>query len=199
MAEGGILGALIAQPIIPMHARAVAPCWTAFLNLKKPGGSENRSRGRARPPLIVDRDADAQWGLLENVDALVGLDYELVVPDWLAKSDDLARLALAREIGVWLAPPSLVECVRLIGHLNTGPPARTAAALARLPLAPPLRAYLHRLSPAQDFVTPPAYVKTSPPEAVSKLGELPLELRGEQRASRQSGCSSSVAVKRSHR
>jgi len=41
----------------------------------------------------------------------------------------------------------ILEAVHVVAHLATGPPARTAAALARLPLAPALRAHLQRLTP----------------------------------------------------
>lgn len=103
--------------------------------------------GRAQPPLSVGRGDEDAWALLAWLDASVGLDCELVVPDWLAKSLPLARFALERGGVVWLVPAPLLEAVRVVAHLATGPPARTAAALARLPLAPALRAHLQRLTP----------------------------------------------------
>jgi len=103
--------------------------------------------GTAQSPLPFGRGAEAAWALLSWVDASVGLDCELVLPDWLAKSEDLARFALERGGAVWLVPAPILEAVRIVGHLATGPPARTAAALARLPLAPALRAHLRRLTP----------------------------------------------------
>jgi len=103
--------------------------------------------GRAQPALVVGRGAEDAWALLAWLDASVGLDCELVVPDWLAKSDELARFALERGGAVWLVPVPILEAVHVVANLATGPPARTAAALARLPLAPALRAHLRRLTP----------------------------------------------------
>lgn len=96
---------------------------------------------------IVGRDQDARWGLLLSLDAEVGLDYELVVPDWLVRHDGIAHLALAREVAVWLAPANIVDAISIVGRLKTGPPARTAAAIARLPLAVALRTHLRRIGP----------------------------------------------------
>lgn len=103
--------------------------------------------GNAQAPLAFGRGIDAAWALLAYIDASVGLDCELVLPDWLAKSDDLARFAVERGGAVWLVPVPILEAVHIVAHLATGPPARTAAALARLPLAPALRAHLRRLAP----------------------------------------------------
>ena len=103
--------------------------------------------GNAQPPLAVGRGADDAWGLLDRLDASVGLDCELVLPDWIAKSSELARFALERGTAVWLVPGTILESVRVVAHLATGPPVRTAAALARLPLASALRAHLRRLTP----------------------------------------------------
>jgi hypothetical protein len=103
--------------------------------------------GHAQSPVTFDRDADAAWGLLDWLDAWVGLDCDLVLPDWLARSGPLADFALQRGSSVWLVPPAIFATVRIVAHLVTGPPARTAAALARLPLAPLLRSGLRRLSP----------------------------------------------------
>ena len=77
----------------------------------------------------------------------MGLDCELVLPDWLAGATDLAHFALERGGAVWLVPVPILEAVHVVAHLATGPPARTAAALTRLPLAPALRAHLRRLTP----------------------------------------------------
>ena len=103
--------------------------------------------GYAQPPVAFDRDADAAWGLLDWLDDWVGLDCDLVLPDWLARSGPLADFALQRGTSVWLVPPAVFETVRIVANVATGPPARTAAALARLPLAPVLRSALRRLSP----------------------------------------------------
>lgn len=102
--------------------------------------------GHAQPPLAFERSPEAAWALLARLDASVG-DCELVLPDWLAKSDDIGRFALARGGAVWLVPSPILEAVRVVAHLATGPPARTAAALGRLPLASALRAHLRRLTP----------------------------------------------------
>jgi len=103
--------------------------------------------GSAQAPLPFARGPEAAWALLSWLDASVGLDCELVLPDWLAKSEDIAHLALERGGAVWLVPVPILEAVHVVARLSTGPPARTAAALARLPLAPALRAHLRRLTP----------------------------------------------------
>ena len=103
--------------------------------------------GRAQAPIFVKRGPEGTWALLVHLDNEVGLDCELILPDWLARSDNLAHFALERGSAVWLASASIVEAIRIITNLATGPPARTAAALARLPLACALRAHLRRLAP----------------------------------------------------
>jgi hypothetical protein len=105
--------------------------------------------GRAQPPLRFERDRDAAWELLACIDNSVGLDWELVLPDWLARQCPLGSFALERGNSVWLVPPSVLDAVRVVANLATGPPARTAAALARLPLAPALRSCLRRLDPPE--------------------------------------------------
>lgn len=102
--------------------------------------------GTAQTPRPFDPDAEAAWDLLSWLDTSVGLHWELVLPDWLAKSGDLAHFALERGAAVWLVPPPILAAVRIVAHLATGPPARTATALARLPLAPALRVHLRRLT-----------------------------------------------------
>lgn len=101
--------------------------------------------GRASPAVAAALDDDARWGLLERLDAVHGLDCELVVPDDLARVDSIARLALARGIAVLVAPQRLVEGIRVVAALATGPPARTAAMIARLALVPVWRGHLRRL------------------------------------------------------
>ena len=103
--------------------------------------------GTAQSPLPFRHGPEAAWALLSWLDASVGLDCELVLPDWLAQSADIARFALERGGAIWLVPVPILEAVHVVAHLATGPPARTAAALARLPLAPALRAQLRRLTP----------------------------------------------------
>lgn len=110
--------------------------------------------GTAQTPLPFGRGAEAAWALLSWLDASVGLDCELVLPDWLARATDIAHLALERGSAVWLVPVPILEAVHVVAHLATGPPARTAAALARLPLAPALRAHLRRLTPPSSQQMP---------------------------------------------
>ena len=103
--------------------------------------------GRAMPPRVFDRDRDAQSDLLTWLDTEVGLDCDLVLPDELARDSELAHFALARGTPVWLVPKAVLHCLLVVANLATGPPARTAAALARVPLAPMLRKYLCGLVP----------------------------------------------------
>ena len=105
--------------------------------------------GRPLAQKVFDRDRDAQWDLLTWIDTEVGLDCDLVLPDELARDCELAHFAVERGAAVWLVPPIVLRCVRIVANLDTGPPARTAAALARVPLAPMLRQYLCRLVPPQ--------------------------------------------------
>jgi hypothetical protein len=110
--------------------------------------------GRALPPQTFGRNPDDAWAMLASLDASVGLDCELVLPEWLARSDGLAHLALERGSPVWLVPAPIFEAVHIVAHLVSRPPARTAAALARLPLAPALRAHLRRLAPPPKHQLP---------------------------------------------
>jgi len=110
--------------------------------------------GHAQPPLTFGRDPDDAWAMLASLDASVGLDCELVLPEWLARSDGIARFAIERGGSIWLVPAPILEAVHIVAHLVTGPPARTAAALARLPLAPALRAHLRRLAPPPKHQLP---------------------------------------------
>lgn len=103
--------------------------------------------GNPGPALRAARTDEACWALLAYLEATGGLDFELVVPDWLARSTPIARIALERGIAVWLVPDMLVEAIRGVGRLSASPPRRTAAVLARLPLAAVFRAYLRRLGP----------------------------------------------------
>lgn len=102
--------------------------------------------GRVIGSTALPRDAPDGWcTLLSNLDAHVGLDYELVLPDWLARDSELAQLVRAHQVAVWVAPAGLVHAIATVARLGTGPPARTAAMIARLPQAPTLRPYLRRL------------------------------------------------------
>jgi hypothetical protein len=101
--------------------------------------------GHAALPVTVERADENYGGLLERIDSQEGLDYVLVVPDWLAKAESLAQFAHARGLVVWVAPSALVEAVRIL--VGSGPPRRYAAALARLPLTA-FRSHLRRIEPA---------------------------------------------------
>jgi len=106
--------------------------------------------GRASPPLAADLTDDARWGLLEHLDAVHGLDCELVLPEELIKVDRIGRLACDRGVETWVAPQRLIDAIRAAAGLATGPPSRTAAMIARLLLVPALRGHLRRLVPPAD-------------------------------------------------
>lgn len=93
----------------------------------------------------IARTDDARWNFLAHLDAHHGLDCGLILTDVNARSDNIGRLALQRGIVVWLAPWRTVDAVRVIAGMATGPPRRTAAALARMQLHPLFRAQLRKL------------------------------------------------------
>lgn len=101
--------------------------------------------GKLVEQLAVARHGDARWGLLSHLDAHHGLDCALVLTDEHARIDELANMALERKMAVWLAPWRAVDAVRIVAALATGPPRRTAAALARMMGQPLFRAQLRRL------------------------------------------------------
>jgi hypothetical protein len=102
--------------------------------------------GRASPPARAVRSDDARFELLFHLEATTGPDIELVVPDWLARLDSIARLATTdMGIPVWVAPMPLVDTLRVVTHAEQ--PARMAALIARLPLASALRDQLRRVRP----------------------------------------------------
>jgi hypothetical protein len=106
--------------------------------------------GRAAPAVSTSLDDESRRALLQHLDALHGFDCELVLPEQLLKVDPIAQLALRRGLSVWIAPQPLVLGIRLAAGLATGPPARTAAMIARLALVPGWRAHLRRLDPVLD-------------------------------------------------
>lgn len=106
--------------------------------------------GRASPAIAAPLDDDARWGLLARLDAVHGLDCELVIPEDMAKDESIGRLALARGVAVWVAPQCVIDAIRAAAALATGPPARTAAMIARLALVPIWRGQLRRLGPTID-------------------------------------------------
>jgi hypothetical protein len=91
-------------------------------------------------PIVAERADDARWALLEHFDRNLGLDWELVLPDDLARTDSIASLALERRISSWVAPRDLVDAIRFAAAL-TRPP-QIARMLARLPAYPPLRSLM---------------------------------------------------------
>jgi len=110
---------------------------------------DNYDDGFAHPPMLVStRCRESRWALLEHIDNTEGLDWQLVIPDWLARIDTMAELAVARGIVVWLVPPPVTDALRLLGRMGTLPAHRCAAALARLLAVPLLRPYLRCVRPA---------------------------------------------------
>lgn len=103
--------------------------------------------GLPGPSLRAARTDEACWALLAYLEATDGLDFELVLSDRTARSTPVARIALERGIAVWLVPDALVDALCVVGRLGFGPPRRTAAALARLPLTRVFRGQMTRLDP----------------------------------------------------
>lgn len=101
--------------------------------------------GQPGPALRAARTDEACWALLAYLEAADGLDFELVLPERLARSTPVVRIALERGVAVWLVPDALVDALCVVGRLGFGPPRRTAAALARLPLTRIFRTQLSRL------------------------------------------------------
>lgn len=102
----------------------------------------------ARPALRMScASPESRLELLQHIDATHGLDWQLILPDWLARADLLADFAQARGVPVWTVPPHVVEAVRILGHLDALPAHRVAAALARVLCVPLFRTQLRRLRP----------------------------------------------------
>lgn len=101
--------------------------------------------GRASPATFATPDDEGRWALLDQVDAVHGLDWELVLAEDLLKTDTVSRLALERGHPVWVAPQRLVQAIRQAAGLATGPPARVAAMVARLVIVPGFRNHLRRV------------------------------------------------------
>ena len=105
--------------------------------------------GRSAPTLCAPI-SDERWSLLEAVDAAHGLDWSLVLPEDLLRTDAIGRLALGRGHELWSAPRPLVDAIRSVAGLANG--ARVAAMLARLAIVPGFRAQLRRVGrDANDF------------------------------------------------
>lgn len=104
--------------------------------------------GRAGPALRVASADEATWALLAYLEATHrGGAFALVLSDHLARNAPIGRAALETGVGLWLAPKPLVEGLRAVGRLT---PARTAAALARLPAHTVFRAQLLRVAPGEQ-------------------------------------------------
>ena len=102
----------------------------------------------ARPPRLISAPLpESRCELLDSIDSTEGTGWQLVLPDWLARNDLLAQLALAHGTPVWAVPPHLVDTVSLLGRVDRLPAHRLAAAIARLPRVPFLRVELRRLRP----------------------------------------------------
>ncbi len=91
-------------------------------------------------PLIAERTDDERWALLEHFDRHLGLDWELVLPEALARADSITGLARERRIAYWIAPQTFVDAVRQAAGLSR--PRQIARMLARLPSQPELRGLL---------------------------------------------------------
>ena len=91
-------------------------------------------------PLVALRTDEDRWALLDHFDKNLGLDWELVLPDDLARADSIGELAKDRLISRWIAPQELVDAIRHAAGLSQ--PRQIARMLARLPSRPKLRSLL---------------------------------------------------------
>jgi hypothetical protein len=101
--------------------------------------------GRAAPALYASMNDDERWALLDHIDAAHGLDCKLVIPDDLLRSDAISQFALERGHGLWAAPWQLVDAIRRVAGLASGPSGRVAAMIARLAVMPGFRGHLRRV------------------------------------------------------
>ena len=104
--------------------------------------------GRTQLPLRILRSDRGRRAGLERLAAVQGI--EIVIPEAQRAVDPFAELALGGGVPVWLVPELLLDALRRAAGLHTGPPARTAALLARLPHVPLLRSSLRRLTREPD-------------------------------------------------
>src|SRR4051812_33895722 len=74
----------------------------------------------------IGRTDEARWVLLAHLDDTQGLDCALVLTDAQARLDGIADLALQRQMPVWLAPWRIVDALRGVAGLKSGPPTRCA-------------------------------------------------------------------------
>lgn len=103
---------------------------------------------RPQAPLRILRSDEGRQVGLEQLAEVQGL--ELVMPEMQRAVDPFAELALGRGVPVWLVPELLLDALRRAAGLHTGPPARTAALLARLPHVAMLRPSLRRMTLEPD-------------------------------------------------
>jgi len=99
--------------------------------------------GEARRAIRAALTDDARCGLVQY---LVAVGGEIVLTERLVRADRIARQALLVGVPVWAAPDALVAAITIAAAI-TGPP-RIAAALARLPGVPLLRAQLRSVDSA---------------------------------------------------
>jgi hypothetical protein len=100
----------------------------------------------AAPP---EEDDSARFDWLADLEAHHGLDLELVLTDGLARTDPLGRLALARNIPLWLAPDELLTAICKAARAQTRAD-DAAAILARLPACGAWRPHLRRVRSLND-------------------------------------------------
>ena len=105
--------------------------------------------GSSTRVLALPPTDESRWGLLQYLDGTYG-GWELVVSESMARSDAVARLALARGTTVWIVPQPCVRALQTVAGLAAGPPSRMAALLARTPATALLRPYLRRLLPDEE-------------------------------------------------
>jgi hypothetical protein len=107
--------------------------------------------GTAHPPLGIGcSDDERQWLLDYLLEETQGRPCELVLLDWLLRSDPISQMALARGSMVWMAPAWLLDAIAAVTSQTTVPMKRKAAFLARLPLVPKFRPFLRRFEGAID-------------------------------------------------
>lgn len=107
--------------------------------------------GTAHQPLGIGySDDERQWLLDYLLEENQGRPYELVLLDWLLRSDPISQMALARGSKVWMAPAWLLDAIAAAITSATVPMKRKAAILARLPLVPKFRPFLRRFEGAID-------------------------------------------------
>jgi hypothetical protein len=98
-------------------------------------------------PTHVPCDDSHRWDWLAQLWNEHGLDLEIVMPDSLVRADPIARLALARQMTIWLAPDPLIQGLREATRLRTH---AVAAMLARLPECKAWRFHLRRVVSIDD-------------------------------------------------